>query len=243
MKILVCLFGALICLIHCSFGQRDSTAMMMANFPNRIFVRLNTKASGLDDALTKQTQKYLQRLARKEKKIQNRLYKLDSNAAKNLFNGTQEKCAALENSMVAGASTNGAPLTGEYVPYVDSIKSSLSFAQTNPEILNASPKVQAEVAASLAQFNNLQNNFSNADQVKAYIQQRKQAFKDQLQQYMQNTALKKDLDLYNQQVYYYSQQVIEYKEALNDPDKMLEKALVILNKIPAFTHFIYQGFF
>ena len=31
------------------------------------------------------------------------------------------------------------------------------------------PKVQAEIKASLAQFNKLQNNFTNADQVKEYI--------------------------------------------------------------------------
>jgi ATP-dependent protease HslVU (ClpYQ) peptidase subunit len=241
MKILVCLSGALICLVCCSYGQVDSTAMMLAKFPNRIFAKINSKASSLDDALTKQTEKYLQRLARKEKKIQDHLYKLDSNAAKNLFNGTQAKYAALESSMTNSVSANGAPLTGEYLPYVDSLKSSISFSQKNPALLNVSPKVQAQINASLAQFNQLQNNFTNADQVKAYIQQRKQAFKDQLQQYMQNSAMKKYLDQYNQQVYYYSQQVREYKETLNDPDLMLQKALVILNKIPAFTHFIQQN--
>ncbi len=241
MKILVCLLGALICFVCCSYGQIDSTAMMLAKFPNRIFAKINSKASSLDDALTKQTEKYLQRLARKEKKIQNRLYKLDSNAAKNLFNGTQAKYAALENSMTNTVSTNGSPLTGEYLPYVDSLKSSISFAQKNPALLNVSPKVQAQINASLAQFNQLQNNFTNADQVKAYIQQRKQAFKDQLQQYMQNSAMKKYLDQYNQDCYYFSEQIREYKEALNDPDLMLQKALVILNKIPAFTHFIQQN--
>jgi ATP-dependent protease HslVU (ClpYQ) peptidase subunit len=241
MRIFVCLFGALILFIFPAVGQIDSTANNIAQFPNRIFVKLNTKASSLDDALTRQTEKYLQRLAKKERKIQERLYKLDSNAAKNLFNGTQAKYTSLQNNITAATSTDGTPLKGEYVPYVDSIKSSLAFAQKFPDMLNASPKIQAEVAASLAQFNKLQNKFSNADQVKAYIQQRKQAFKDQLQQYMQNSGLKKELDKYNQQVYYYSQQVREYKEALNDPDKMLEKALVILNKIPAFTHFIQQN--
>ena len=112
MKILVCLSGALICLICCSYGQVDSTAMMLVKFPNRIFAKNYSKASSLDDALTKQTEKYLQRLAKKEKKIQDRLYKLDSNAAKNLFNGNQAKYAALESSMTNSVSSNGAPLTG-----------------------------------------------------------------------------------------------------------------------------------
>jgi hypothetical protein len=240
MKILVCLFGTVILFVHCSFGQMDSTAKLLSQFPNRLFAKINNKAANLDDALTKQTEKYLRRLARKEKKIQDHMYKLDSNAAKNLFNGTQAKYASLENSMTSGVSTNGAQLTGEYLPYVDSLKSSISFAQKNPALLNVSPKVQEQITASLAQFNKLQNNFTSADQVKAYIQQRKQAFKDQLSQYEQNSVLKKYLDQYNQQVCYYSQQVREYKEALNDPDLMLQKALVILNKFPAFTHFIQQ---
>ena len=117
MKILVCLFGTLICLVCCSFGQEDSIPKMLAQFPNHFFARVNYKASSLDDALTKQTEKYLRRLARKEQKIQEKLYKLDSNAAKNLFNGSQQKYATLESSMTTGASTNGAPLTGEYLPY------------------------------------------------------------------------------------------------------------------------------
>jgi len=241
MRILVCLFGALILFVCSSFGQIDSTANNIAQFPNRLFSKLSSKTESLDNSLTKQTEKYLQRLAKNERKIRARLYKIDSNAAKNLFSGSQEKYSSLQNSFSNTGSTSGAPLTGEYSPYVDSIKASLSFANKNPELMNASPKVQQEIATSLAQFNKLQNNFSNADQAKEYIRQRKEMMKIQLQQYIQNSDLKKYLDQYNQQVYYYSQQVREYKEALNDPDNMLEKALVILNKIPAFTKFIQQN--
>ena len=241
MRIVACLYLALLFAASYSYGQIDSTSMKMAQFPNKIFSKINNKVSSLDDALTKQTEKYLERLAKKERKIQERLYKLDSNAAKNLFSGTQAKYAVLQYDMNNSSTTSSVALSGEYLPYIDSLKSSLAFAQKNPEILNASPKVQAEIAASVSQFNKLQNNFTNADQVKEYIRQRKQALKDQLTQYMQNSAMKKYLDQYNQQVYYYSEQVREYKETLNDPDKMLQKALVILNKIPAFTDFMKKN--
>jgi hypothetical protein len=228
-------------MVQLCVGQVDSAALNIAQFPNRLFAKINSRTESLDAALTRQTERYLNRLAKKERKLQEKLYKLDSNAAKNLFNGTQEKYASLQNSVSSNTSTNAAPLTGEYSPYMDSIKTSLAFAQKSPELLNASPKLQQEISASLAQFNKLQNNFHNADEVKEYIRQRKQQMKDQLQQYINNSSIKKYLDQYNQQVYYYSQQVREYKEALNDPDKMLEKALVILNKIPAFTKFIQQN--
>lgn len=112
MKIFVCLFGALILFIFPASGQIDSTANYIAQFPNRIFAKLNKKATSLDDALTRQTEKYLQRLAKKERKIQERLYKLDSNTAKNLFNGTQAKYASLQNSVSSATSTDGASLTG-----------------------------------------------------------------------------------------------------------------------------------
>jgi hypothetical protein len=241
MRIFICLFMAIILAANYSFGQVDSSLNKAAQFPNRFFARMNGKFSNLDASLTKQSEKYLKRLAKNEKRIQERLYQLDSNKAKNLFYGTQEKYSSLQKSIKDTGSAGGIPLSGEYLPYVDSIKTSLAFAQKNPDILKNSPKIQQEVNASVAQFNQLQKNFSNADQIKDYIRQRKEMMKDQLAEYVQHSNLKKYLDDYNKQVYYYSAQVREYKETLNDPDKMLKKALEILNKVPAFSRFIQQN--
>jgi hypothetical protein len=241
MRKLTCLGIALLCFAAHSFGQVDSAALHLAAFPDRIFNKINKKASIIDGALSRQTEKYLARLARKERKIQEHLYQLDSNAARRIFSGVQGKYADLKNTTDSVTGKGGGQLTGEYMPYTDSAKNLLAYAQKNTNLLNPSPKIQAEIASSLTQFNKLQSNFANADQVKEYLRRRKQMLRDQLQQYVNNSVVKKYLDQYNSEVYYYSQQVREYKEALNDPDKMLQKALVILNKIPAFTRFVQQN--
>jgi hypothetical protein len=72
MKILVCLTGAVIFLISCSFGQVDFLLNKTVQFPNWILTKINSKTYGLNDALTIQTERYLKRLEKKEEKIQER---------------------------------------------------------------------------------------------------------------------------------------------------------------------------
>jgi hypothetical protein len=46
---------------------------------------------------------------------------------------------------------------------------------------------------------------------------------------------------FNKEVYYYSAQLKEYKDILNEPDKLIQKGLSLLNKLPAFTQFMKQN--
>jgi hypothetical protein len=52
--------------------------------------------------------------------------------------------------------------------------------------------------------------------------------------------MKKYLDDYSKAQFYYAEQLRQYRELLNSPDKILQKALVVLNKIPAFSSFMMQ---
>jgi len=45
----------------------------------------------------------------------------------------------------------------------------------------------------------------------------------------------------NQQVYYYSQQLREYKEMWNNPDRLTRRTLGLLNRLPAFQTFMKQN--
>ncbi len=156
MRILVCLFGAMILFASCFFGQVDSTLSSLTQLPNRLFARLNNKASRLDAQLTRQSEKYLEKLARKEKKIQERLAKTDSNAAKQLFAGSQEKYKQLEDRLKSGGNGAAAPLQGEYLPNIDSTKTSLAFLQQNQGLQASSGKSQQALANASKQFNQLQ---------------------------------------------------------------------------------------
>ena len=126
------------------------------------------------------------------------------------------------------------------MPYADSLKGSLAFLQQNQSNLNLSAVSQNKLAQSVGQFNELQGKLRVADQAKAYIAQRKEMMKQQLLRYANDAGMKKYLDYYNREAFYYSEQVREYREMLNSPDKMLQKALVVLNKIPVFSSFMKQ---
>jgi hypothetical protein len=60
---------------------------------------------------------------------------------------------------------------------------------------------------------------------------------DALQQAGMGNALKQ----FNQDAYYYSAQISEYRAALNDPDKAEQKAIALLNQLPAFRQFMQQN--
>lgn len=240
MKILVCLPGALICFVFCSFGQVDSTLNNITQFPSRLFGKINSKTSKLDDQLTKQTEKYLNKLSRQEAKLKRKLYKLDSNGTKNLFlSNPEQQYASYIQRLKTDSVFDPKKVTGEYLPYEDSLQGSLSFLNKNPQLLSSSNIGTPEIRNSIAQVQQLQARMQDAEQIKQYIQQRK----EQIKQYLLQSAhlppgIRSIYNDYNQKEYYYSQQLNEYKDELNDPDKMFKTVLAVLDKLPAFQNFI-----
>src|SRR5689334_21138895 len=65
------------------------------SFPSRYVNKIQHKYSQVDEDLTKQTEKYLQRLAKREKKLQRKLSKIDSTAAQQLFANSEQQYAQL----------------------------------------------------------------------------------------------------------------------------------------------------
>jgi len=228
-------------LSYCCYAQdQPDKATAAINFPSRFFSRLQHKTASLDEQLTRQTEKYLQKMARREERLREKLYKVDSMAAKSLFAGSAEQYAALSQKLTHDTGSNSSlALSGEYKPYTDSLQGILKFMGNTPGLTgSASPQLQS----SLRQLQSLQAKFQDADQVKEYIRQRKQQISQYIQEHTSLTGLLgKDFQGMNQDVYYYSQQVRQYKEMLNDPDKLTKQALTLLNKLPAFQAFMKQN--
>jgi hypothetical protein len=208
------------------------------NFPARFADNIQKKADKLEEQLTRQTEKYLQRLAKKEQKLKKKLQKTDSTAAKQLFEGSAEQYAKLSEQLKYQTAITGRT-GGQYLPYLDSLKTSLSFLQQNSSLLNS--EEAQKISSSLAQVQQLQGKLQTAEQVKAFIKQRKEQIKATLSRYTTLPgSLTKSYQDFNKELFYYSQQVQEYKDMLNDPDKMMQKALGLLNKLPAFQSFMQQ---
>jgi hypothetical protein len=211
------------------------------NFPTTFFSKVQNKYSNLEDRVTKQTTKYLQRLAKKEKKMKRKLAKVDSAKAEQTFGDIDVQYG----KMIAAINADSLPVkrgSGAYLPMVDSVKSSLAFLNQNGSVLSQSKEVQDKLKGSLSQVNQLQGKLQEADQVKAFIQQRKQQIKESLGRFTNlPKGLTNEFTGFQQEVYYYNAQLKEYRDMLNDPDKMVQKGLSLLNKLPAFTSFMKQN--
>lgn len=225
------------------YAGGDSTVLdKIAHFPSRFFSKASGKISSLQSQLDKQTDKYVEKLMRREARLKKRLFKLDSNATKVLYSGNPDQTyASLLRKMKSDttATTGIKPLSGDYYAYADSLQGSLSFLNKNPEMLSGSGATPAQVQSTLNQLKVLQSKMQDADELKQYIQQRKEQLKQYLSRYTTLPAgITNAYQDYNRQLYYYTEQVKQYKETLNDPDKMMKLALTVLNKVPAFTNFI-----
>ena len=211
------------------------------DFPSSYFNKVQNKYAALDDRLTKKTEKYLQRLFSREKRIQRKLAKIDSAGAQQLFANAEKQYAQLTDKIKSKIDNKVSGVNGAYLPMVDSIKTSLSFLEKNSSLLSQSKGVTDKVKGSLTQVNQLQSKLQQTEQVKSFIQQRKQQIKESLSKYTNlPRGIANDVTDFNKQAYYYNAQIKEYKEALKDPDRMIEKGLSLLNKLPAFTQFMKQ---
>jgi hypothetical protein len=222
----------------------DSVSGKVLGFPSRLFGRIQSKTASLNQQLSSQTEKYLQRLAKKEERMKRKLSKSDSSSAKTLFANSSQQYAALIQKIKTDTGTRLAPMSGNYQPYLDSMKGTLSFLQKNPQLLSnpgqqLSPKQQAQLQGSMSQLQALQAKMQDADQAKAFVQQRKQVISQYIAQHTDlQGLLGKQYAGMNQDLYYYSTQVQQYKEMLNNPDQLEQKALAVLNQLPVFQSFM-----
>jgi hypothetical protein len=222
----------------CFAQEQSGTTDKIINFPAKLFGKIQGKTASLDQQLTRQTENYLQKMARREAKLKKKLYKVDSAAAKRLFANSAQRYAALQQKIATDTGGHQAiPLTGEYQPYTDSLKGSLSFLQQNPQLTKGTQSQALQ--SSITQLQQLQAKMQDADAAKAFVQQRKQEIGNYISQHTDlQTLLGPGYQGFNQEVYYYSQQVRAYKEMLNHPDQLEQKALSLLDQLPSFQQFM-----
>jgi uncharacterized membrane-anchored protein YhcB (DUF1043 family) len=246
--------AALLCLaLTATHAQTtDTLGGKAANFSSRLFGRIQSQSADINQRLTTQTQKLLVRMARREQRLQQKIAGVDSAGAQRLFAGLQQQYADLAARVRTDTGSNKATFSGQYQPYADTMRGAMSFLQQHPQLLAAgsgvsatgglpavSPAVLTKLQGATSQLQSLQAKLQDADQVKAFVQQRQQ----QIGQYIAQHAslgplLGKDYGGMNQNIYYYSQQVRQYKEMLNNPDALAQKALAVLSKLPAFQTFM-----
>jgi len=240
------MFAGLLLCTTISYGQSmDSLAGKTGNFSSRLFKRIQSNTSDLNQQLTVQTQKYLNKMARQEERMKQKMYALDSNSAKDLYANSAQQYAALSKRLQQDTGSRSMIISGAYQPYTDSLRGALAFLQKNPQLLNGGTLMtktgarEAQLQKAVSQLQSLQAKMQDAAQIQQYMQQRGAQIQQYLGRFSQlPSGMTNEFNSYKAKVYYYGQQVNEYKEKLNDPDKLFTMALAALNRLPSFSGFM-----
>jgi hypothetical protein len=233
---------ALLCLVlTVSHAQSvDSVTSKVFSFPSRLLGKLQKKTADLNTQLTQQTSSYLQKMARREAKMQQKLSSVDSNAAKNLFSGSAQRYAALQQQLKTDSGHQGQSYSGVYPAYLDSMQGSMGFLKQNPQLLNNSGTAQlTQLQGASSQLQTLQAKMGVAGEAQAYMQQREQMIADYIAQHSNlQGVLGSSFSGMNKDIYYYSQTLRQYQEIWTSPDKLEQQTLALLNRVPAFQSFM-----
>ena len=228
------------CPLFDSTSKSNPALDEMTNFPSKFLNEINKKTNEIKLRLQKQTEKYLQKLKKQELKLKKRMFELDSNATKNLFLSNPDKqYSNYLQKLKTDSMFDAGKITGEYLPYADSLQGVLLFMNKNPQLFRSSDLNSTELQNSFNEFQKLQAKMQDADEITGYIRQRKEQIKQYLLQFAHVPwSITKIYTDYTKQLYYYDEQVNQFKESLNNPDKLLQKGLVFLNKLPFFQNFM-----
>lgn len=238
-KVLVAAIVLTSCWLPCLSQDSVSFADRIIDFPNKFFKKVTGKAASIESKLDHQTERYLASLLKEEKKLRRKLQRRDS-AAASVLNDAELQYARLDSSLRYGSSLlNGR--RAPYIAYLDTLKTFLSFLEKNRALLSRSRYISDQLGESLNKVKDLQTGLGQSEQVKAFIRQRKEQLKAVLGRYSKLPgSFSKAYAQFNEKIFYYSQQVQEYRELLKNPDKLTRKGLDMISKTKMFRQFMQE---
>jgi hypothetical protein len=207
----------------------SSVADTSIHVPDKYLEQVKRKSDHTSEQVDKRTVKALDRFRRQEEKMQAKMMKKDSVAAKNVFGPSIAKLNDMKARL--GKKTGGGSSVGD--PYVDTLKNTLQFLK-GADGIQAS---EGKLAGAAQSVDNLQGSLQQADMVKNILREQRQMLKAQLASY---TGFGNDLTKMNKEAYYYGQQLNEYKAVLSDKKKAEEKAITLLKQSSQYNDFIKQ---
>lgn len=213
-----------------SFSQNvDSVFQTATKIPAKYYSEVDKKINSFNGQLTKKSLNYLTKFQRQEKRIQQKLAKLNPGLVAD--NTSARYMQLFQKISSKSPNSSNASVSGEYSPYLDSLGTSLNF-------LKQFNGISDNVKGPLESFNQLQNKLKQSENIKAFIAERKNQIKGMLSRYTNLPAgLRNEYTKVNKTAYYYQAQVLEFKQALKEQDKTEQIALSILREAPAFQKF------
>ncbi len=224
------------------YCQTDSSiqkaSSIVDRFSTKMLLSIDGKYKKLEHNLTAYSERSLKRLQRQERKLKKKLAQKDSLAAKSIFESSDAQYASMLQKIQNPTDKLNASALNNYIPKLDSLQTTFNFLnKTGAKIPGIPPDKLAQFQTVSNQLKSLQTQLQSTADIKKFIKERKQLLTDQLSKFGMGDQLKQ----INKQVYYYQQQITEYKNLMSDPDKLEQKALGVVRNIPAFKDFISKN--
>jgi hypothetical protein len=219
--------GFFICLCIEGNAQDSTKADKLISFPDKLFGALDKKTASFEEKLDRQTQKYLSRLEKQESRLKRKLWKKDSALAKQIFGDVKERYGTLKNTSGELVSKYSSVYSG----HLDSLTTSMGFIKDGK--LASNPGVQK----ALDHYKALQSKLNASDQIRKQLLERQRVLKEQFAK----LGMVKELKKFRKKVYYYQDQVRQYKQAFEDPSKLEAKLMELVMKVPQFKEFFARN--
>jgi hypothetical protein len=214
-----------------SIAAQDSTALATPQIPLKYFDAISKKSNSLEPKLNRKTEKALLQMRKQEEELRRKLFAIDSSAAHFVFDSTQSTYKKLDRQLQDTLANS------QYSSYLDTLKTSIKFLEGNPALLSNEKGVKQHIDNANNQLRKLELQIQKSETVKHFLKERKEYLKQQLSRY----GFAKELSKINKNVYYFSQQLNEYKNILKDKKKVEKKALELLSKTKLFKDFMRKN--
>ncbi|WP_238430249.1 hypothetical protein [Chitinophaga agri] len=211
--------------------RSDSVVQKINVLPDKYLAVVQHTSTRVEKLLDRRTDKLLRRLQKEEQRMKARLWKIDTAAANKVFNRSIDSLGHLR------AICRYRRIDGPFMEtgFPDNPGSMVIFPAYSSVLSKVSEEQLSTVMESIA---SLQSKFYHVDQLKAYIRWRKKELHEQLLKYH---LFSKALKRMNKEVYYYSQQVHEYKQLFYDKERVVAKAMELVTRLPLYRDFIQRG--
>jgi hypothetical protein len=225
--------------LHQRPRQRNILTRVQA-FPENYGKKVQSRLAGFNKQLTQRTDKALRRLIKQEESLKQELSGSDKAAADHLFTKGIDSLKRMRAAITSRSTklANPTSFTGTYFPYMDTLKSSLTFLQQENAIPNTTIKNPAQISEALSQVKATEAKLQYSEKIKSYLMARQHELGQQLAQYTGYDRVKRELDKMKKEAYYYQEQIKGYKEMLSEPSRIEEEATKLLKKLPAFQRFM-----
>lgn len=218
------LLAALCLLLHTANGQDSTKRAQDIVLLSKLYTSLSQKSVDVETRLDKTTGKYLVKLLKQEAKLRDKLAKVDSVKARELFADIEEKYNVLKTTP-----QKLSKYSSVYSGHLDSLTASLNF-------LKSTGFLNTEITSTLSRFSSLQAKLNQTEATKKFIQERKRVLKEQFER----LGMFKELKSFSKHAYYYATQLKEVQAVWEEPAKLEKNLLDYVTKSDGFKEFFRQ---